>query len=210
MRRGIPALAALLILAGCATTGGERLPPADLLETREIAEQAYADERYTEALPIYQALAESVPQDAEIWFRLGNIHARLDQPQQAIRAYEETLVRDPGQSKAWHNLGVIHLRNAANAYSQLCANASASDPLCRHAMETLEGLNALIRRRPANPSESTPDQPAAAAEPSHEEGPAIVPEEPIAPSPEPEPEAVPEDATGAPSTSDPDTGAPAP
>ncbi len=193
-------LIALLALTGCAVTGREIPEQSDLLQIREEADQAYAAERYTEALPIYQSLAEHVPQDADIWFRLGNLHARLNQPYQAIRAYEEALVREPQRTKAWHNLGVIHLRNAANAYSQLCTNAMAGDPLCGHAMETLAGLNALIARKPVptsmpkpaeivpseegpepeEPSDAPVSDDSASEGPVSEEGAAPVPAEPEA------------------------------
>ncbi|HKJ76400.1 MAG TPA: SPOR domain-containing protein, partial [Gammaproteobacteria bacterium] len=66
-----------------------------------------------------------------------------------------------GLGKAWNNMGVVHLRQAVNAYMQLCQHAEPGDRLCERAQQLVDGINVLLTGSPDRP-DSVP-QPAEAA-----------------------------------------------
>ncbi|MGB1882606.1 MAG: tetratricopeptide repeat protein [Gammaproteobacteria bacterium] len=92
------------------------------------AEQAYKDGDWAVAVKHYQTLVRETPQDAVYWFRLGNAYARTKQPDRAISAYREALVRDADNAKAWFNMGVVQLRQAANSFLKMEIHVDESDP----------------------------------------------------------------------------------
>jgi tetratricopeptide (TPR) repeat protein len=42
------------------------------------------------------------------WTNLGNVYSALDQPDQAIAAYEQAIELDPAYTWPYHNLGAIY------------------------------------------------------------------------------------------------------
>lgn len=116
-----------VLLAACATPGREAAPPIDVETAQREGQRAYAEEDWDAAERHYRALVTAIPQDAALWFRLGNILAHRDQPDAAIGAYREALVRDGSLSKAWFNMGVVHLRQAANAFRTLSLHDGRGD-----------------------------------------------------------------------------------
>ena len=123
--------ALLLTLVGCASTsaklGGRKAE--DIKATAARAEQSYARAEWVTAADAYGVLVEEMPQDTNLWFRFANALARSDQPDRAVIAYREVLVRDAQYSKAWFNMGIVQLRQAANSFSRMNGNVSAGDPL---------------------------------------------------------------------------------
>lgn len=97
----LPVLIALLLLCGCATLGSPQL--------REHAAQAYAAGDYEAAATAYESLTRQ-SDEAEDWYRLGNVYAQLDRPEDAAAAWRSALERDPGHARARHNLGLVYLR----------------------------------------------------------------------------------------------------
>ncbi len=64
--------------------------------------------RFEESLPILREQAESIQPDAMSWFQLAAAYGELGQAEQAIDAYEKTLVLDPNYDLALFNLGGVH------------------------------------------------------------------------------------------------------
>ncbi|MDZ7736803.1 MAG: tetratricopeptide repeat protein [Gammaproteobacteria bacterium] len=85
-----------------------------------------------------------VPQEADPWFRLGNIYARLEQPGKAVAAYQEALVRKPENGKAWHNMGIVQLRQAMNSFMHLEAATEPGDPLHDRARIMLDTVSQVL------------------------------------------------------------------
>lgn len=147
-------LFALLVLGALA--GCQRAPPRapanapakadsfDLETTQERAQAAYGAGDWAAAEPHYVALARAMPQDAELWFRLGNVYARTDKPDLAIAAYRETLVRKPDLGKAWFNMGVVQLRQAANSFNQIGAHVPPGDPSRAQAADAYAAILAIL------------------------------------------------------------------
>jgi tetratricopeptide (TPR) repeat protein len=123
--------ALLLALAGCASTtaklGGHKA--GDIKATAARAEESYANAQWASAAEAYGELVKAMPQDSNLWFRYANALARADQPDRAVSAYREVLVRDAHSSKAWFNMGIVQLRQAASSFSRMNGNISADDPL---------------------------------------------------------------------------------
>ena len=123
--------ALLLALAGCASTspklGGRSAD--DIKATAVRAEESYERADWATAAEAYGTVVEAMPQDVQLWFRYANALARSDQPDRAVTAYREVLARDAHYSKAWFNMGIVQLRQAANSFSRMNSNVSAEDPL---------------------------------------------------------------------------------
>lgn len=109
------------VLAACAGKN-----PVDV---RQDAYQAYQDGDYPLAVEKFKLLVEESPRDAELWFRLGNSYARSLRPQEAISAYQNALLRDPGLSKAWYNMGLIQMQSALKAFVDMQKYVEKDDPV---------------------------------------------------------------------------------
>jgi len=151
-RHGLPTLVVLvvlvLLLSGCAAFRGGPVEPrtAEIAAAREAGERAYAAHEWDAAEPHYRTLVGAIPQDAELWFRLGNIYARVDKPDAAVAAYREALVRDGDMAKAWFNMGVVQLRQAANSFLKLGAHVDPEDPVTQQGSEAYEAIMAILGR----------------------------------------------------------------
>lgn len=123
--------ALLLALAGCASMspkpGGRNAD--NIKATVARAEESYEKADWATAATAYGVLVEDLPQDTQLWFRYANALARSDQPERAVTAYREVLARDAHYAKAWFNMGIVQLRQAANSFSRMDGNISAADPL---------------------------------------------------------------------------------
>ncbi len=151
-------LCASLLLPGCAefqrtpdaaATGGE--PKVDLQGLEQQAEAAYAKGDWAASEQPFIALTKASPQAVEPWFKLGNIYARTNRYALAVRAYREVVVRDAKHVRAWHNMGVIQLRQAAETFAELATYAQGNDPLAVHGMHLRQAVEQLLDTR----SEST-------------------------------------------------------
>lgn len=143
------------ILTTCLVAGGCQLQqnvrqdsPAggNIFELQQRAEEAYSRGDWQTAERAYRELTRQVPRDTESWFRLGNVYAHLEQPDQALAAYREVLVRQPDNSKAWHNMGVVQLRQATASFVTLEQVADAGDPLQQRATQVLDAISRLLER----------------------------------------------------------------
>jgi cytochrome c-type biogenesis protein CcmH/NrfG len=119
--RIIAIVCVLVSLLGCeqAPTKSDADQPADLTEVSELAAQAYNAKNWSESEQQYATLTRKAPGESEPWFKLGNIYARTMRPQLAVKSYREALIRDPQHVKAWHNMGIVELRQAASSFEQL-------------------------------------------------------------------------------------------
>ena len=101
----------------------------DMFEIETLASKSYANNEWYESEKHYTILVDKIPENAEHWFRLGNIYARTQRPDAAVTAYRESLIRDPKFAKAWYNMGVLHLQQAANSFSEFQLYVDKNDPL---------------------------------------------------------------------------------
>ena len=150
-------LAAVLVCAVGAGCGGmeTRSVGEDLVRMQQEAQAAFDSGENARAEALYKGLIRSTPNDAETWFRLGNLYARTDNPDQAVSAYLTSLSLNGSDARGWHNLGIVRLRQAWAAL--LRANTLTVPPEPIHAMSSemirsLEKLPYLSDDRPGKPA----------------------------------------------------------
>lgn len=140
---------ALLMLSGCNALqpkpAEEDTALVDLLETRKQANEAYLNDDLATAEKHYTTLIKEMPQEAEFWFRLGNIYVATDRPYASMNLYREAVIRDPKFAKAWYNLGVVQLKQTAFSLNEMLIYTDKQDPLYSKATEMLDDIKAIIR-----------------------------------------------------------------
>ena len=117
------------------------------------ADAAYNAQQWLDSEHLYTELVTREPARVEAWFKLGNVYARTERPDFAVRAYREVLSREPHHVRALHNLGMVQLREAATSFAALSQFGTADDPLVRHASTLTPTLQALL---PAKATSNTP------------------------------------------------------
>ena len=136
------ALALLCALAGCAgvenRSGGE-----DFVKMQREAQAAFDSGENARAEVLYKGLLRSMPNDAETWFRLGNLYARTDNADQAVNAYLTALTLNGSDPRAWHNLGVLRLRQAWAALLRANALTAPKEPINQMSAEMIRSLEKL-------------------------------------------------------------------
>ncbi|MDZ7772866.1 MAG: tetratricopeptide repeat protein [Balneolaceae bacterium] len=88
------------------------------------ANEAYNQGDYETAIGLYKKAIEANPENAKLYFNLGNALASTGQAEEAIRLFEryKTMTKDPArQSRADYNIGNVHAQqeqweSAAEAY----------------------------------------------------------------------------------------------
>jgi Flp pilus assembly protein TadD len=142
LRQVIMLAALAAFLTACSDTG--MVKKNDLLQLQANAAKAYAEGDWRMAEKYFRTLTERVPAEGEFWFRLGNIYARAHRPEEAVTAYKEALLRQDVKSKTWHNMGIVYLRQAANAYTQMLSDMDEQDPLFQRAMVLNEAVLKIL------------------------------------------------------------------
>jgi tetratricopeptide (TPR) repeat protein len=70
-----------------------------------------------------------IPQEADYWYMLGNTYVRTEQPDKAVLAFQQAILRNPNHARAWHNLGIVRMRQATAAFVSSASTAKADDPI---------------------------------------------------------------------------------
>lgn len=156
------ALSILFSLSACVTAfnNDEDSDKLDYLLLKAEAEQAYKARDYKTAEEKYLKISKGVGRDPDAWFKLGNIYARTQQPQKAIIAYHEAVIRDSKLSKAWNNLAIVYLRQSLNAYTSLISHSDKDDPLTAMATTNLEKIYEIVGKESTAPALDEPAKPA--------------------------------------------------
>lgn len=143
-------LAMIVPLIACTTLlsskQAEEEPEIDLFELERTADIAYQENNLVESEQQYLELAKRLPEQSIHWFRLGNIYARSQRPDAAIVAYREAVLRDPKYTKAWYNMGIIQLRQAANSLNEMQIYADREDPLFDKGKGLLDDILKIIKQ----------------------------------------------------------------
>jgi hypothetical protein len=155
-----------VLLAGCGIVPSTKTSTQRLtyvLTTQQQANAAYQSGDMEHAAALYLQLTKMIPQEADYWYMLGNAYVRTQQPDQAVQAYQQAIARNPNHARAWHNLGIVRMRQAMAAFVSSASTAKAEDPM--HEVSTqLAGELARITSSGVNSSKpqdqvSTPSPP---------------------------------------------------
>jgi len=130
-----------LAMMGCGAIASTKKPaPNEVKIIYASADKAYGEKNYKLALFEYLKLSETITTDAIIWFRIGNSYTRLENYNKAVEAYEKAVLLDPRLSKAWHNMGVIQLKQSVNTWRQMLTHISKDDVLYDKALNLSKKL----------------------------------------------------------------------
>lgn len=136
-----PTVVAVCLFAGLMLNACAR--PDLETQTRE-AYRLYQEEQYAAAAQEFENLLEHIPRDAELWFRLGNAYTRSKQPQRAITAYENAILRDPRLTRAWYNKGIVHLQQGLKTFVDMPEYVDAADPVARRGIQKRDQLLEIL------------------------------------------------------------------
>ena len=173
-------LGSVAILVGCAGGQASSRPKAasaggltQVLTLEKQAAENYQAHRDAQAADDYGKLVKIVPDDPNYWYMLGNAYVRSGQPDLAVLAYNQSIMRDPNNAHAWHNLGVIRLRQAQAAFTSSAQVAHAGDSVQASSRRIANALTTINQA----PQPSTPAQ-----GPAIDEAPATPATSPAAPT----------------------------
>jgi tetratricopeptide (TPR) repeat protein len=105
----------------------------------------FDSERYNDAITWYEAALKINPKDPNVSTDLGVAYYYLNQPDRAIKQFEQSLLADPRHTKTLLNMGIVKafgkqdLSGAAQAWQQVVALAPQS-PEGQAAKKALDGL----------------------------------------------------------------------
>ena len=134
---------AVLLLAGCAPSG----PKALLRGERLIGEG-----KFPEAVETLRLAVQLLPDNAQAWNHLGLAHHGARQPEEAARAYQQALQRNPNLTPAHFNLGVLLLEQ--NNLPAAVSSLTTFNVLQRDSVEGwLKLATAQLRSRQLEPAE---------------------------------------------------------
>jgi tetratricopeptide (TPR) repeat protein len=95
----------MLVLSCLFWTGCEPQGPKALLEGERVLKQ----ERYNEAIALFQLATEKIPREARAWNLLGLAYQGAGLSSEAAQAYSKALALDHKLSAAHYNLGCLYL-----------------------------------------------------------------------------------------------------
>ena len=155
------------LLGGCAgdrwgrmsgaSGGDERGTVLTEPELRSLANDAYSAQDWPLAETRYGELTRRTPDDGESWLRLGNIYARTERTDLAVKAYQEAVAREADDPRAWHNLGVLQMRAALATFQRMQESVPAGDPLRARMDELARGLEGLLAQPTDTPGSAPLD-----------------------------------------------------
>ena len=140
--RSLTAIMLCVIGAGC--SGLEtRSAGEDLVKMQQEAQAAFDSGENARAETLYKGLARAMPNDAETWLRLGNLYARTDNADQAVNAYLTSLSLNGADPRAWHNLGIVRLRQAWAALLRANTLTVPPEPINAISAELIHSLEKM-------------------------------------------------------------------
>lgn len=140
------------LFAACVTTTPDTedaaTPSVDTLKLYNEGMSEYSKGNLKLAEEKLSIVVRRIPQDGQTWFRLANIYAQTNRPRLAVVAYQNALIRNPDNTKAWHNMGVVRLRQAANDFLSLAKSVPPNDPLYERGIEMAQSILELLGELP--------------------------------------------------------------
>jgi cytochrome c-type biogenesis protein CcmH/NrfG len=141
-RVSIVVAATSVVLAGCAQTP-DMPQRSDLFRLSNEAQLAYEKGEDAHAEQLYMALSRQVPNDPEIWLRLGNLYARSHKPDAAADAYQRALAINGSDARVWYNLGVVRMRQGWMSLIQAYNYSQDSDAINAQSDEMIRFLGKM-------------------------------------------------------------------
>jgi tetratricopeptide (TPR) repeat protein len=116
----------------------------NIAELQQIADTAYNNERWEDVINYYTKLTNQTPNDAKIWYRIGNAYAHLNQTKSAIDAYQNALLISPNNSMILHNMGITQLKESTKTFLTVKKYTDDNDPLNIRAQLVINAISILL------------------------------------------------------------------
>ena len=84
------------------------LDPSELSHLRGLGQTLLAEEKYSDALTVYQKLADLMPDDADVYLRLGQIYRELNQLDLAEQSLLKARQYEPGSPEVMYNEAMLY------------------------------------------------------------------------------------------------------
>lgn len=84
------------------------MDPAELSHLRGLGQTLLAEEKYQDALKVYQKLADLMPDDADVYLRLGQIYRELNQLDLAEQSLLKARQYEPGSPEVMYNEAMLY------------------------------------------------------------------------------------------------------
>ncbi len=150
--------ATMLCMVACASAPEQApLRGNALADALRAADVAYAEGRSADAARGYEDVVRGIPDNAEVWLKLGNAYTRAERPAEAARAYEQSVAREPANAQAWYNLGVVLSRQAQDAFARSASRTTAQEPVGAESRRMWRALSDALQPRVPPPPPSTED-----------------------------------------------------
>ena len=82
--------------------------PSESSHLRGLGQTLLAEDKYPEALKVYQKLADLMPDDADVYLRLGQIYRELDQLDLAEQSLLKARQYEPGSPEVMYNEAMLY------------------------------------------------------------------------------------------------------
>ena len=116
------------------------------VELQQIANTAYDNEQWEDVIKYYTKLMNHISNDAEIWYRIGNAYAHLNQTKLAIEAYQNALAITPRNSMILHNMGITQLKESTKTFLKVNEYTDDNDPLNIRARHVINAISSLLHK----------------------------------------------------------------
>ncbi|MGC1367466.1 MAG: tetratricopeptide repeat protein, partial [Candidatus Acidiferrum sp.] len=84
------------------------LDPSESSHLRGLGQTLLAEEKYSDALTVYQKLADLMPDDADVYLRLGQIYRELNQLDLAEQSLLKARQYEPGSPEVMYNEAMLY------------------------------------------------------------------------------------------------------
>ncbi|MGH9743666.1 MAG: tetratricopeptide repeat protein [Candidatus Acidiferrum sp.] len=84
------------------------MDPSELSHLRGLGQTLLSEEKYTEALKVYQKLSDLMPDDADVYLRLGQIYRELNQLDLAEQSLLKARQYEPGSPEVMYNEAMLY------------------------------------------------------------------------------------------------------
>lgn len=132
------------VLAACSSQARRGTAPADLAGALREADAQYAAGQPAAAAALYLDVVQQVPDNADLWMKLGNAYTRAERPVEAARAYEQVVAREPASAQGWYNLGVVLTRQAHGAFARASSRSTADQPVGMEGRRMWKALSEVL------------------------------------------------------------------
>lgn len=142
-----------LVLAASMPSAAASAPPTEDPSTSMTPAAAAAfstsvrlieTDRYCEALPYLEQLAEDLPRNADVFSMLGYVHRKMDNLDVSASNYVRALALEPNHIDALEYQGALFLQKGD--IDDALANLARLETLCGHCKEK-KSLEAMIAER---------------------------------------------------------------